>query len=135
MGKKVAAKRAAGHATVQRAPIRQVNPERKKRLDARNFGGPDGKYGEHIRSLPCCACGSIGFTQAAHVVARGMGGGKGSWKDLVPLCADRLGELGCHSLWDLFRDRFRQRFPGLDPAAMAAELSAEYLRRKGLVVE
>jgi hypothetical protein len=56
-----------------------------------------------------------------------MGGAKGCWKDLVPLCGPRYGSRGCHALYDLHREEFRRRFPGLDLAAIAAELAAAYL--------
>jgi len=67
-----------------RTPIRPVNPERKERLHARNFGAK----ADWIRSLPCEVSGRSGPSDPAHVRARGMGGAGGSSQDLVPLCRE-----------------------------------------------
>jgi hypothetical protein len=79
----------------RKSKLRSVNPERRKEKHVRNFdGGID--HDTWIRALPCCVCELFnleqsGPTQAAHVVARGMGGAKGAWFDTLPLCAV------CHS--------------------------------------
>ncbi len=97
-------------------PIRRANPERRARKYARNFSG-DGEGGgiEHdtwIRARYCCLCVAarvpqVGPTQAAHVIARGMGAAKGRWTDLVPLCPQhhelqgRIGNGGIAKTFDV----------------------------------
>lgn len=65
-------------------PLPAVNPERRRRLHERNFGDK----ATWIRSLPC-TCGRAACrayrSDAAHVVARGMGGCGGDKRHLVPL--------------------------------------------------
>lgn len=63
-------------------PMRRTNPERRARLYAHNFG----EHADFVRSLPCLVTGCSRPAEAAHARARGMGGAKGSWRDLVPLC-------------------------------------------------
>lgn len=89
-------------------PLRRVNPERKAAKFERNFGA----HRDFIVALPCAVrlsrSGGLpvvhSFDRAgrarnpslrnpfsivsAHVQAIGMGGAKGSWRDLVPLSAD-----------------------------------------------
>jgi hypothetical protein len=82
-----------GEGQAMSIPLR--NRARRVRLHARNFTGPIPGY-DHaafIRQQPCCACGRHGV-DAAHVVARGMGGCGGDWTDLVPLCRP------CHRHYD-----------------------------------
>jgi hypothetical protein len=89
----------------RRTPVRRVNKKRAAKKFVRNFDSPE--YVEHIRSLPCASCGSVGWSVAAHVIPRGMGGANGKASDLVPLC-DPNGRLawwpstspGCHWLYD-----------------------------------
>lgn len=119
-----------------RSPIPAVNRDRRDETYRRNFGGPaPGDYRLRIVLMPCAACKRRGPSEPAHVRARGMGGAKGSWKDLVPLCGARYGEQGCHSLYDRHRDAFRERFPGLDLATIAARLVADYLAELGLPLD
>ncbi len=66
----------------RRSPLRKVNPERRAKLYARNFG----EHADLIRALPCLVPGCSCPAEAAHARARGMGGCMGSWRDLVPLC-------------------------------------------------
>jgi len=75
--------------------IKPVNRKRRAKKYARNFGDE----AEAVRAMRCVA--DLAWTychgpvQAAHVVARGMGGSKGGRFDLVPLCArhhDAAGE-------------------------------------------
>lgn len=53
-----------------------------------------------VAQLPCKACGIWGFSQAAHAnTGKGMGA-KACDLNTFPLCADRPGQRGCHSLFD-----------------------------------
>ena len=65
--------------------IVRANPARRAKMFERNFGA----RASHVRRMRClCAasCTCAGLVQAAHVVARGMGGCGGDKRDLVPLC-------------------------------------------------
>jgi hypothetical protein len=144
----------------RKTPIKARNPERRARAYARNFGD----RADAIRAMPCLACeverslASGGMTrilgmfaldfapprgavQAAHVVARGMGGAKGDRRQLVPLCAYHHGEAGEGRTSPIStavpggpevetqRQKFERRY-GLDLTVKAAEL-AEQLDREG----
>lgn len=80
-----------------RKPLRPVNPERIARLREQQFGG---RHRDRIVSLPCCACGRLGPSDPAHVRPRGMGGVKGKWWEIVPLCRRD------HRAFDEYRGRF-----------------------------
>lgn len=76
--------------------INRVNRERRAKLYARNFG-EGGERGEVVRSMACLARGDgrcSGPIEAAHVVARGMGGCNSSSRQLVPLCRGHHREQG-----------------------------------------
>ena len=56
-----------------------------------------------IGAMPCVRCSRIDRSQAAHLNLLALGKGKGlkvSDALLVPLCADDIGERGCHHLLD-----------------------------------
>lgn len=112
-----------------------MNPERRRRKYERNFRGPWEGYdhAEWVRGQLCAAVSSgrcSGAIQAAHVRARGMGGAKGDWTDLVPLCAHhhRVLDLECGNRPHLFLRR-----EGVDLERLAARLvpvgEKEALRR------
>jgi|GEM_PF-509859 len=55
---------------------------------------------KNVAALPCAKCGIVGFSQAAHA-NYGKGGGMKTCDSLTfPLCTDRPGKRGCHSLHD-----------------------------------
>jgi hypothetical protein len=101
-------------------PVAKVNPARKQRRFEGNFGGSE--YVELIQTLPCAICGVVGFTVAAHLTPRSVGG-KAS--DIVPLCSMRLTDNrgsvdGCHPRYDnhdpevrAFEERLRWLAKGL----------------------
>ncbi len=122
---KLAAGRKNGGTTV-----RAKNDVRAAKKYLRNFHGPmEADHSVYVRSLPCCACGRVGLTEAAHTKARGMGGANGDWSAIAPLCGFDGKRTGCHELYDLHRSEFCEAFPHCNPFAVAAELAAEYLRR------
>jgi len=51
-------------------------------------------YLSYIRSKPCVVCGKMGV-DPHHLIARGIGGYKGGWKDFttIPLCREHHTEL------------------------------------------
>ena len=58
----------------------------------------DKAYRRWVASLPCAHCGLEGHSQAAHA-DQGKGLGiKASDTECFPLCADRPGVRGCHSI-------------------------------------
>lgn len=80
--------------------LRQFNPERRKKLFARNYG-EDGKHGAWIREQPCAVQAFSAFPspcsgrhEAAHASDRGMGGCKGDRKALFCACSSHHGEHG-----------------------------------------
>ncbi|MCL2887467.1 MAG: hypothetical protein FWF20_11985 [Betaproteobacteria bacterium] len=60
----------------------------------------DEAYRRAVAALPCARCGIQGYSQAAHPnTGKGMGT-KTDDRLCFPLCADRPGVRGCHSLFD-----------------------------------
>ena len=62
----------------------------------------DKKFREWLSNLPCLVCKRPGPSQAAHVhlPMQKTLGDKEDDKNCVPLCADRPGADGCHTLLD-----------------------------------
>ena len=57
------------------------------------------QYRRLVAGLPCAHCGIEGHSQAAHSDAAGKGAMiKSSDDTCYPLCADRPGVVGCHSI-------------------------------------
>lgn len=78
------------------------------------------KYRAAVAARPCAYCGTEGRSQAAHIggVAQGKGGArKVSDARLLPLCADQMGAVGCHTKFD----HHRLPFHDLEAAAAWAE--------------
>jgi len=65
--------------------MKLANRARAAKKYVRNFGD----RGHAVREMPCllaAAGGCEGAIEAAHAVARGMGGARGDRRQLVPLC-------------------------------------------------
>lgn len=63
----------------------------------------DEKYRRLIATMPCFSCGIDGYSQVAHsnLSKHGKGGAqKASDYATFPLCCERLGVVGCHSMFD-----------------------------------
>ena len=74
--------------TTRCAPLQKAEPIRSK------------AYLRLVAQLPCKHCGIWGHSQAAHAnTGKGMGT-KACDLQTFPLCADRPGQRGCHSLFD-----------------------------------
>jgi hypothetical protein len=100
-----------------------IKPNHKRLAKRRivDFGGDE--YARYIASLPCKLCGIHGYSVPAHVgKARGAGG-----KAIAPLCASRIGVVGCHELHDLYPWKLPE---GTKETlkAYAAELRQHYLK-------
>ena len=116
---------------MKRTRIKPVNPERKAKMYRRNYSGPYGDHSSYIRSLPCSIKDHQGHlcygdSQACHVRVRGMGGAKGKWSDLVPLC--RRGHLQLDVTCANKAEAFKELY-GVDLEALADTL-AEFTRRE-----
>ncbi len=57
-------------------------------------------YRRAVAALPCIHCGIEGFSQAAHPNTGKAKGAKADDLLCFPLCADRLGVMGCHAQFD-----------------------------------
>lgn len=106
----------------RRKPLRKRNAKRAAAKFSRNYG----TRGAAVREMPCLvpsryrSCG--GRVEAAHAVARGMGGVRGDRRSLVPLCTWH------HICASEARTEQRaefERFHGLDLTAEAARIAAE----------
>lgn len=63
----------------------------------------DEKYRRLIATMPCFSCGIDGYSQVAHsnLAKHGKGGAmKASDYATFPLCCERPGVQGCHSMFD-----------------------------------
>lgn len=95
----------------------------------KNTPAKDERYRRLVASLPCIRCGVQGFSQAAHPNAgKGMGT-KASDYECFPLCCDRPGVRGCHSVFDqgaMFEKQHRRQIE----QAWAAETARALCTRK-----
>lgn len=57
-------------------------------------------YRRLVAMLPCMQCGIQGYSQAAHPNTGKAKGAKASDLECFPLCADRVGIVGCHFRFD-----------------------------------
>lgn len=68
-------------------------------------------YREWVAGHDCFACGIGKWSQAAHSNSPKHGKGKGLKADdryLFPLCSDRPGKMGCHTMHDTLIDMDRE---------------------------
>ena len=115
----------------RRTRLNPVNRERRKKLHARNFG----ERAVAVRAMHCLVAATVGVqadgffylppmclggAQAAHAIARGMGGVKGDRRDLVPLCWIHHREAGERGTSE--RATFEQRH-GIDLQAEAKRIA------------
>lgn len=81
---------------LKRTRLKPVNRARQERMRLQQFGG---KHRDRIVSKRCQICGRAGPSDPAHVIARGMGGVKGRWWHLIPLCREH------HQQYDQYKGR------------------------------
>lgn len=74
--------------TAPAAPVEKHEPMRSE------------QYRRLVAMLPCKNCGIAGYSQAAHPNTGKGAGIKTDDRLCFPLCADRPGTRGCHSLFD-----------------------------------
>ena len=123
------AKKARSTPLRRQTRLSPINRKRRVKKYERNFGAK----ADWIVTLPCFACGRQGRSKPAHINARGMGGAKGSKKDLVPLCeVIDLKEGGCHKKLDIGCSNKPELFlerHGIDLRAAADRFEAEWQER------
>lgn len=108
--------------------VKRSNPARKAREFKRAYGSK--ARVAWVKSLPCVACGVVGYSENAHVTSGGVGR-KADASQIVPLCGARplfglpgyAGTEGCHrEAHRTGRELFAQRWKlDLDAAAAATE--------------
>lgn len=60
-------------------------------------------YRRLVAAMPCASCGRAGRSQHAHTNAGKAKAMKNDDRDAMPLCADGIGLVGCHTLFDQYR--------------------------------
>jgi hypothetical protein len=98
-----------------RSPMKKRRPKH----EAATMGTRERR--QFVATLPCAACGIVGYSANAHLLGTGGMGRKRSADTIGPLCADRSGVTGCHTLYDAFPWTFRERFPDFDPEWVAMQ--------------
>lgn len=92
----------------KRSPLLRSPIKKKRRKPAeaeRIYGPPDRR--EWVTTLPCAACGLIGYSQNAHVLPNKSKGRKGDAKGIAPLCSD-ASPMRCHSRFDRYEHPFER---------------------------
>lgn len=117
--------------TGTRKPIRKK--PRKPSEFARIYGSKERM--EFVKSLPCAACGVVGYSENAHLLGSGGLSRKAGYETIAPLCGvhafyapfAKVWYVGCHHLFDRIRWDFDLKFPDFDPEKVAAETQARWL--------
>lgn len=107
------------------------NAKRQKREKVRTNGSPE--RDAFVRSLPCAACGVVGYSEVAHVGREGKGGSRKANADqTAPLCGPRpagnrcfANYEGCHRASHRGQQTF-EAFYEVDLAECAAETERAY---------
>ena len=108
-------------------PINKTNQKRRLKVEVTVWGPPG--YREHVRAQPCAVRGCCsGSPVEPHHEPHKYPQGRGTWRDLVPLCGFHHTKGGA-AVHRLGRDSFAERF-GVDYEAVKAEVLA--LWKKGL---
>lgn len=94
--------RLASSKSPARAPM--TRKRRPKSETLRIYGDEDRRA--WIKSLPCAGCGVVGFSENAHVCGNAGAGRKANADTIAPLCRDRPGVTGCHTLYDQHKRPF-----------------------------
>ena len=101
------------------------NPKRKVASFSRQYGSLERVL--LIKSLPCAACGVVGFSSNAHLLGNDGGSRKGPYTEVGPLCESRGEVVGCHPMYDEHQGEFAARFPAFNPAEVAEETERAWL--------
>lgn len=86
-----------------------------------------------VKTLPCAACGVVGYSENAHVLGTGGLSRKAAYETIAPLCGPYLSSSpilgiieGCHQYYDEDRGGFDELFITFDPAKAAADCEARW---------
>lgn len=118
---------------IRKSAIRRTPIKRKGRSAseyARIYGSPSRV--KFVKSLPCCACGVVGWSVNAHLTPIGEKGTgyKGHHRFIAPLC-NRRGWFwpirSCHILYDDYPSEFQVSYPDFDPEKASAETQRLWL--------
>ncbi len=82
---------------------------------------------EFVKDQECAACGRLFASENAHVLGNGGMSRKGHYTTIAPLCGPVAGTIGCHRMYDLYREEFDKFFPAFDPEAVAAQTERAWL--------
>jgi hypothetical protein len=81
-----------------------------------------------VASLPCAACGIVGYSENAHVGSDGAGmGRRANYDQIAPLCSPRVAYAGCHRLSHERGREWLERLHGVDLIDAAAQAEAAWL--------
>lgn len=118
----------------------RLKREKEARAYARKYGSK--ARVEFVRSLPCAACGVVGYSENAHVPPKSEAGGTGRKADyrfIAPLCGPhekqagrvagyvRYPYSGCHHFLHHYGREEFQKMYGFDLEAEAAKTHAAWL--------
>jgi hypothetical protein len=105
-------------------PIPRSRPRKVGPNKARNWKRAYGSKArvEFVKSLPCAACGVVGYSENAHLPPKGEAGTgyKADSRFIAPMCGLHPtrsipeGVPGCHEMYDEDRSWFRGMFPDFD---------------------
>jgi hypothetical protein len=107
---------------VRKTRIPPVNRKRRVSKFARTYHSK--ARVRFVKSLPCAACGIVGYSENAHVLGNDGMSRKGHYTTIAPLCRTfvRSGRhQSCHSWFDIFPKSFATAHPSFNPARAAAE--------------
>ena len=122
------------HSSLKRSqrPIKKKPRSKAERL---RIYGPPGRV-EFVKSLPCAACGVVGYSENAHVPPKGEAGTgyKADYRFIVPLCGPRpwnaAGQMfiGCHEQYDDVQWAFDMEHPDFDAEKACAQTETLWLQ-------
>ncbi len=106
---------------------------RKPSETLRIYGSPARR--KWIKTLPCSACGVVGYSEGAHVLGNGGMSRKADYDTQAPLCGLRFiyserattMYIGCHRVFDEMRWEFDRRFPHFSPEQAAFDCVQAWL--------
>lgn len=125
----------------------RIKTKKRKASETLRIYGPPARRA-WMKTLPCSACGVVGYSEGAHVLGNGGMSRKADSDTQAPLCGPR-GQLpapdvvvplfnasagfyvGCHVLYDDYRWIFEKKFPDFDPEKAAADCQTAWLSQSG----
>jgi|TARA_R110000824_G_scaffold54972_1_gene151552 hypothetical protein len=105
--------------------MKQVNKKRKLKVKATVWGPPG--YREHVQAQPCAVRGCTNRPSEPHHEPHRYPQGRGTWRDLIPLCGDHHTKGGC-AVHRIGVDSFREMF-GLDWDEIKTEVLALWTKK------